>query len=91
VSARLRSTDGAATIEVEDSGVGLTSTERERIFERAYRASTAENAKTPGLGLGLTIVAAIVERHGGRIRVESERGVGTTFRVELPLEVPEET
>jgi two-component system OmpR family sensor kinase len=91
VSARLKSTDGAATIEVQDSGVGITSTEQERIFERAYRASTAEDARTPGLGLGLTIVDAIVERQVGRIRVESERGVGTTFRVELPLEVPEET
>src|SRR3954453_3749890 len=91
VSARLKSTDGTATIEVQDSGVGITGTEQERIFERAYRASTAEDARTPGLGLGLTIVDAIVERHGGRIRVESERGVGTTFRIELPLEAPAET
>jgi signal transduction histidine kinase len=89
VTARLRSRNGAATIEVEDSGVGITATEQERIFERAYRASTAKNAKTPGLGLGLTIVDAIVERHGGRIRMESESGVGTTFRVELPLDAPD--
>jgi signal transduction histidine kinase len=90
VTARLRSRNGAATIEVKDSGVGITTTEQERIFERAFRASTAKDAKTPGLGLGLTIVDAIVERHGGRIQVESERGVGTTFRVELPLDAPAE-
>jgi signal transduction histidine kinase len=85
VATRLRSDAAAATIEVEDSGVGVETAELERLFEPAYRASAARNANTPGLGLGLTIVNAIVEQHGGRIQVESERGVGTTFRVELPL------
>jgi signal transduction histidine kinase len=91
VAARLNSTNGVATIEVEDSGVGIPSADQERIFERAYRTSTAKAANAPGLGLGLTIVAAIVEQHGGSIRVESESGAGTRFRVQLPLEATETT
>jgi signal transduction histidine kinase len=91
VAARLSSTNGVATIEVEDSGVGIPSADQERIFERAYRTSTAKEANAPGLGLGLTIVAEIVEQHGGSIRVESESGVGTRFQVRLPLEVAERT
>ena len=89
VTARVRSTNGIATIAVEDTGVGIASAEQKRVFERAYRTATAKAAKTPGLGLGLTIVAAIVKQHGGSIWVESESGVGTRFRVELPLAVAE--
>ena len=53
-----------------------------------YRASSATEQHIPGVGLGLTIVKGIVEAHGGRIGLESEVGVGTTFRVELPLTAP---
>jgi signal transduction histidine kinase len=60
----------------------------EPCFERFFRSSSATAQAIPGTGLGLTIAQAIVEGHGGRISVESEEGVGTTFRVQLPIERP---
>ena len=59
--------------------------EQGRLFERFFRASTATDGAIPGVGLGLTIVKAIVEGHGGRIAVQSEAGTGTRFRILLPL------
>jgi signal transduction histidine kinase len=79
--------DGAH-VEVADTGVGIPKDEVGRLFERFFRASTA--ATIPGTGLGLSIVKAIVEAHGGRLSVESEEGVGTTFCVDLPLEAQPE-
>jgi signal transduction histidine kinase len=79
--------DGAH-VEVADTGVGIPKDEVRRLFERFFRASTA--ATIPGTGLGLSIVKAIVEAHGGRISVESEESVGTTFCVDLPLEAQPE-
>jgi signal transduction histidine kinase len=76
-----------AVVEVEDSGMGIPATEQSRLFERFFRATTASERAIPGTGLGLAIVKAIVEAHGGRILVESEQDVGSTFRVELPLSV----
>jgi signal transduction histidine kinase len=70
-----------ARIEVSDSGPGPDPALREHLFERFWRAPDA--ADRPGSGLGLSIVAAIVERHGGRIEVE-----GSKFTVELPLLQP---
>ena len=85
-------TDGAfAVIEVEDTGVGIPADEQSHLFERFFRSSTATEQAIPGTGLGLVIAKAIVEAHGGRIRVRSESGVGTCFRVELPFEQPDET
>jgi PAS domain S-box-containing protein len=85
VAIRLGSRNGAAAIEVEDTGIGIPSAERDRLFERLYRTSGATAAHVPGLGLGLTIVKAIVEAHGGMVEVSSTEGVGTTFSVQLPL------
>lgn len=82
---RARSSDGAVTIEVSDTGIGIPEAEQSRLFERFFRASTARQAVIAGTGLGLTIVKAIVEGHGGQIEFESAEGRGTTFRVRLPL------
>jgi signal transduction histidine kinase len=73
-----------AHVEVRDSGVGIPESEVGNLFQRFFRASTS--VSVPGTGLGLSIVKSIVEAHGGTIAVESERGVGTTFSIELPLE-----
>src|SRR5262249_60020296 len=74
--------DGAAAVfEVRDTGIGMTAEVRERIFERFYRADSSRHATGVHAGLGLAIVKEYVARLGGTIAVESEPGVGTTFRV----------
>jgi signal transduction histidine kinase len=65
-------------IEIADSGSGLTPEECERIFTPYY------TSKQHGTGLGLAIVQSVVSDHGGRVRVQSELGRGTTFVIELP-------
>jgi len=74
-----------ATLAVSDTGVGIPPEDLEKVFDRFYRASTA--GTTVGTGLGLSIARSIAEAHGGSIGVTSEVGVGTTFRIELPLPV----
>ncbi len=88
VAVAIRQRAGSAVIEVSDTGMGIPSGEQDRLFERFFRTSTATKAAIQGTGLGLTVVKAIVEAHGGQIAFESEEGTGTTFRVELPLVQP---
>jgi signal transduction histidine kinase len=75
---RSRRGDGTVTIEVADTGSGLTGEECERIFTPYY------TSKQHGTGLGLAIVQSVVSDHGGKISVQSEPGHGTTFVIELP-------
>lgn len=78
--------DRYARISVIDHGVGIPEAERERIFERFYRASNAHDVTDTGLGLGLYICRRIVDEHDGRIRHEETPGGGSTFVIDLPLE-----
>ena len=80
-------TDGTrwATVRVSDTGIGISSDEIAHVFTRFYRASNAMSGAVPGTGLGLAITQDIVDRHGGRIEVASELGLGTTVTVKLPL------
>ena len=71
-----------ARLVVRDTGVGIPEDEAQRLFERFFRASTAQNIQ--GTGLGLSIAKTIVEAHGGTISFQSSEGVGTTFTVDLP-------
>jgi len=71
-------------IVVEDNGIGIPAEELPRIFERFFRGNEYAYA-TEGSGLGLSIVKTIVESHGGKIRVESTKGKGSSFYVDLPL------
>jgi two-component system phosphate regulon sensor histidine kinase PhoR len=72
-------------IEVTDHGYGIPTGSLSRIFEKFYRVPRVEDADVPGTGLGLSLVREIVELHCGRIAVESELEVGSTFSVHLPL------
>jgi signal transduction histidine kinase len=74
---------GCARIEVRDDGPGLPAADQRAVFERFVRARSAGDG-TRGLGLGLYLCRKIVERHGGRIGVESAPGRGATFWIELP-------
>ncbi len=74
-------------IAVADSGIGMTTEERSRAFERFFRGGNG-GASNPGTGLGLSIVKSLVDLHHGRVEVESELGQGSTFRVLLPAAIP---
>ena len=72
----------AATLRVRDSGPGIPAAEMTRIFDRLFRGDTSRTER--GLGLGLSLVKAVVEAHGGTVSVESEPGRGAVFTVRLP-------
>jgi signal transduction histidine kinase len=78
-----------AVVSVTDSGSGIPARDLPRIFERFYRVDTARSRHTGATGLGLAIVRHVAERHGGRVSVESELGVGSTFRISFPLPTSE--
>jgi len=90
VEVRLTAANGHAVLEVEDTGLGIPSHEQAQLFERFFRSSSATEHAIPGTGLGLAITKAIVERHRGRIALESVESAGTTVRVELPLGVEQD-
>ena len=69
---------------VADTGIGIPRHEQDRLFSRFFRSTLAQERAIQGSGLGLSIAHAIVDQHGGDIDVESDPGVGTTFRVRLP-------
>jgi PAS domain S-box-containing protein len=73
-----------ATISVRDTGPGISPEEQEKVFDRFFRGRLAESGHVPGTGLGLSIAREIVRAHGGRVTVEAEEGVGSTFTISLP-------
>jgi signal transduction histidine kinase len=77
--------NGNAHISVRDYGMGIGKSEKDKIFERFYRAKNARGETFPGLGIGLYLSREIVERHNGKIWVESRKGKGSTFHFTLPL------
>jgi signal transduction histidine kinase len=77
-----------ARIAVVDHGAGIPEADRQRIFERFYRAKNAQGITDTGMGLGLYICRRIVQEHRGRIWAEPTDGGGTTFVVALPLTAP---
>jgi signal transduction histidine kinase len=72
-------------MQVQDSGIGITPADQQRIFDRFFRSDPGRSRRQGGTGLGLSIVAAIVRRHQGQISVTSKVGSGSVFAVTLPL------
>jgi two-component system, OmpR family, sensor kinase len=84
VEVALQAQNGQAEIDVIDHGPGVPAVQRDRIFERFHRADPARSRDQGGSGLGLSIAAAVVTAHGGRISLADTPGGGATFRIELP-------
>ncbi len=83
----LETRGSSAIIRVRDSGIGIALEEQPRIFERFYRVDKARSRDLNGAGIGLAIAQWIVQQHQGSITVQSSPGKGSTFLVELPLQV----
>ncbi|WP_136036440.1 sensor histidine kinase [Microbacterium sp. K35] len=84
VGVGVRTDDDVVEIAVSDQGIGIAEADRERIFERFYRADEARSRRTGGTGLGLSIVKHATQRHGGEVRLWSRPGRGSTFTIRLP-------
>jgi two-component system sensor histidine kinase BaeS len=76
--------DGSIVLTVSDSGEGIAPEHLPLIFDRFYKTASAKGIAARGSGLGLSIVRAIVTRHGGQVTATSTLGVGTTIRIDLP-------
>ena len=85
VEVALHRDDGHAVLEVIDHGPGIPPSHAEHIFERFYRADWGRSGDQGGSGLGLSIAAAVVQAHGGRIGVVPTPGGGATFQISLPV------
>jgi signal transduction histidine kinase len=85
VTISVRQLDGCAQVKVADTGIGIPPEAVPHLFEAFYRAPNAKALDEVGSGLGLTIAKDLVERHNGRIEVESVVGQGTTFTVTFPI------
>ena len=76
--------DNSLLFSVQDTGMGIAPEDVEKIFDRLYRTDRSRDRESGGSGLGLAITKALVEAHGGQIKVASQLNVGTTFTVMLP-------
>ena len=85
IEVALETHDGVATMSVVDHGPGLKPDDAGRVFEPFYRADASRSRDSGGAGLGLSIVAAVVDAHGGRVKVSETPGGGATFEVALPI------
>lgn len=89
-SSRCPENAGCLELMIEDTGIGIAEEEQEKIFQRFYRVDssrTKEAGQPGGTGLGLSIAKWIADRHGIKIRVESQPGAGTRFMLKIPLQV----
>jgi signal transduction histidine kinase len=85
INIQVRSQRGLAQIFVSDTGEGIAAEDIPYVFSRFWRATTSRSRESGGLGIGLALVREIITRHQGTVHVESERGIGSTFTLNLPL------
>lgn len=85
IDVEVNTNDHYFTLKIADTGIGLKDSEKENLFQEFYRAKNENTRNISGTGLGLTIVKQIVDSYHGKINVESEYGVGTTFMIHLPI------
>ncbi|MGX1160136.1 signal transduction histidine kinase [Arthrobacter sp. SLBN-100] len=88
VSISARSTNEWVQLSVRDTGMGISSEDRDSVFKRFFRTESVRDASIAGAGLGLSITKTIVERHGGQITCASGEGQGSTFTLTLPAQGP---
>ncbi len=85
VSVKLYKNKNDAVIEVLDNGIGISEKDLPNIFERFYRTDESRTRVTGGRGVGLALVKAVIDSHGGKISVESKKNKGSCFKIELQL------
>ncbi len=85
ITVRVSKGETMASIAVEDTGIGLTPEEAKMVFSRFWRAEAGRDRESGGLGIGLTIVKEIVNRHRGWVQVDGKKGKGACFTIHLPL------
>jgi PAS domain S-box-containing protein len=85
VTTKLSRTNGEVIVIVKDEGIGINRQDIDRLFDRYYRVQNENTRHISGFGVGLYLSAEIIQRHGGRIWAESEKGNGSTFYFTLPL------
>ncbi|PJF25512.1 MAG: two-component sensor histidine kinase, partial [Phototrophicales bacterium] len=83
IKVQIERDERTARVSISDTGIGMSSSEQARVFERFYRADEART--TRGFGLGLAIAGRIIALHRGSISVSSSAGEGSTFTVSLPI------
>ena len=69
---------------IEDNGIGISPEYKDKVFEKFFRVPAADTHNSKGYGLGLSYVSHVVQKHNGKIEVESQQGVGTKFIITLP-------
>ncbi|MBN2472496.1 MAG: HAMP domain-containing histidine kinase, partial [Anaerolineae bacterium] len=79
---------GQVRVEIADNGYGIPASELPHLFEEFYRVKTDQTASISGSGLGLSLVKAVIEAHGGQVWAQSEYGAGSTFTADLPFAHP---
>ncbi|MGD1991811.1 MAG: ATP-binding protein [Anaerolineae bacterium] len=88
VTVGLESTETELLVNIRDTGIGIAPEDQVRLFEKFFRIRRRETENVSGTGLGLALVKSIVERHGGRVSVESTVNEGSTFTIALPIREP---
>lgn len=88
IEVRVASMGSELTIEVTDHGVGIAAEHAGKVFDEFYRVDAGDVAERPGAGMGLALCKRLVAAHNGSIEVDSAPGLGSTFRVRIPLDPP---